>query len=141
MEELYGTDGTGLSMIRPERRCRALTADGKPCRWPTNSQFCFQHDPEREEERGLSKRLGGFVATKARALPAQTPPPSLEDPASLRQLIGMTIHQVRTGAIHPSIANSVFLGVGQALKLAELELSGQITQLEQRLERELTRRR
>jgi len=42
--------------------------------------------------------------------------------------------------IHPSIANSVFLGVGQALKLVELELSAQITQLEQRLERELGRR-
>jgi len=59
----------------------------------------------------------------------------------LRQLIGETIHQVRTGMLHPSIANSVFLGVGQALKLAELELSAQITQLEQRLERELTPRR
>ena len=43
--------------------------------------------------------------------------------------------------LHPSIANSVFLGVGQALKLAELELSAQITQLEQRLERELAARR
>ena len=119
-------------MINPQRRGEALTADGKPCRWPTNSRFCYQHDPEREEERGLSKRLGGFVATKARALPAQTPPPSLEDPAGLRQLIGETIHQVRTGMLHPTVANSVFLGVGQALKLAELELSAQVTQLEQR---------
>ena len=128
-------------MIHPQRRCEALTADGKPCRWPTNSRFCYQHDPERGEERTVSKRLGGFVATKARALPAQTPPPSLEDPTSLRRLVGETIHQVRTGAIHPSIANSVFLGISQALKLAELELSAQITQLEQRLERELAARR
>ena len=140
MEELYATDGTELSMIRPERRCRALTADGKACRWPTNGEFCYQHDPQREEERGLSKRLGGFIATKARALPLQTPSPSLEEPAALRRLIGETIHQVRTGILHPSIANSVFLGISQALKLAELELSAQITQLEQRLERELTRR-
>jgi len=124
----------------PERRCQALTADGKPCRWPTNSRVCFQHDPGREAERGLAKRLGGFIATKARALPLQTPPPSLEDPAALRRLIGDTIHQVRTGMLHPSIANSVFLGVGQVLKLAELELSAQVAQLEQRLERELTRR-
>ncbi|PWU25206.1 MAG: hypothetical protein C5B48_02470 [Candidatus Rokuibacteriota bacterium] len=124
-------------MIHPQRRCEALTADGKPCRWPTNSRFCYQHDPEREEERGLSKRLGGFVATKARALPAQTPSPSLDSPASLRQLMGETIRQVRTGAIHPSIANSVFLGISQALKLVELEVSAQIAQLEQRLEREL----
>jgi len=127
-------------VIHPQRRCEALTADGKPCRWPTNRQFCYQHDPDREEERGLSKRLGGFVATKAQALPLHTPPPTMEDPASLRQLIGETIHHVRTGLLHPSIANSVFLGVGQALKLAELELSAQITQLEHRLERELAAR-
>ena len=116
-------------MIHPQRRCEALTTDGKPCRWPTNSRFCYQHDPDREEERGASKRLGGFVATKARALPVQTPPPSLEDPASVRRLVGETIHQVRTGMIHPSVANSVFLGVGQALKLAELEVSAQVAQL------------
>jgi len=58
----------------------------------------------------------------------------------VRRLVGETIHQVRTGLIHPSVANSVFLGVGQALKLAELELSAQIAQLEQRLERQLAGR-
>jgi len=61
---------------------------------------------------------------------------------SLRQLMGETIHQVRTGMLHPEYCQQRLPACGlETHKLAELELSAQLTQREHRLECDLAARR
>jgi hypothetical protein len=117
--------------------CGATTADGRPCplRPLRGSDRCFQHseDPAVVEQRAVARRLGGLNATRQRYLSEGTVPPVLENPAGIRAVLADTIQQVRTGQLPPAAANSVVYAVSTALKLAEMELSAQVAELEQAL--------
>ncbi len=72
-------------------------------------------------------------ATCQRFLPAETVLPVLANADGVRQLLAETIQQVRTGQLPPAVANAVVYAVSTALKLAEMELSAQVAELEQAL--------
>ena len=126
---------------RPHERvathCTATTADGRPCpaRPLSGSDRCYQHsdDPVIAEQRAVARRRGGMNATCQRFLPDGTAPPVLANAEGVRQLLADTIQQVRTGQLPPAVANAVVYAVSTALKLAEMELSAQVADLEQAL--------
>jgi hypothetical protein len=59
----------------------------------------------------------------------------LDSPERIRDLLSKTVHDVRLGRLAPPVAHAVFAGVGQALRLAELEVGSMITDLERAIER------
>ncbi len=125
------------SRKRVATHCMATTADGRPCpaRPLSGSDRCYQHtdDPVIAEQRAVARRRGGMNATCQRFLPAETVMPVLANAEGVRQLLAETIQQVRTGQLPPAVANSVVYAVSTALKLAEMELSAQVAELEQAL--------
>ncbi len=122
---------------KPVTHCTATTADGRPCpaRPVSGSDRCYQHsdDPAIAEQRAVARRRGGMNATSQRFLPDGTAPPVLANAEGVRQLLADTIQQVRTGQLPPAVANSVVYAVTTALKLAEMELSAQVAELEEAL--------
>lgn len=44
-----------------ERKCKAMSADGRPCRAPAQKgkAYCFQHDPEQAQAAEDARRKGG----------------------------------------------------------------------------------
>jgi hypothetical protein len=50
--------------------CRAIKANGEPCRSPalTGSDFCLFHDPARSEEVEEARRLGGLRRRRERTV-------------------------------------------------------------------------
>jgi len=95
---------------------------------------CLWHRRSPEQRRELATR-GSIEAQRQRrkrALPASTAYPVLTDPAGCRKVLGDTIQAVRIGTLHPQLGSVVIQGVRVAIELAQLELAGQIGELERR---------
>jgi len=88
--------------------CQAIKSDGTPCNAPAinNSDFCFQHDPERQTEAEEARKKGSRIAAeRARAKnrdkvdkePLKTfRLRSLDD---VSRLLASTINEFRSGRI------------------------------------------
>lgn len=122
--------GVGL----PRGSCAGTTAPGMPClaAVQTGSRFCYFHDPAKAEERGTARRMGGRQRSRpAAVLDAETPAKEIGCVADVRDLLSETIHQVRTGAIDPKVANCVGYLSGVLLKALEVgELEDRVRALE-----------
>jgi hypothetical protein len=113
-----------------------VTATGAPCGQTigTRAKACIWHSRTAEERSALALR--GGIATRMRTvptLPEETPSPVLDNPEGVRQLIAETVQAARTGKLDHRIASVVIAGATAAIKLAELEVAGQIGALERRL--------
>ena len=120
--------------------CRGLRKDGAPCGQDLgpDRQFCPWHDPDvaPDKRRALAVRGGLARGRKVLSrLPADTPMIYLDSPEAIRELLSLTVHDVRVGRVVPAVAHAIFAGVGQALRLAEIEVGSLITDLERELER------
>lgn len=103
------------------RACVGTTTSGAPCRATpqTGSDFCFLHDPHKVEEQRRARSNGGNTRA-ARVLSADTPAKDIKSVADVKGLLSQTIHQVRTGAIDPKIANCLGYLSGILLKAIEV---------------------
>jgi hypothetical protein len=73
---------------------------------------------------------GGFSTAWQTVLPVETLPPDLRSPGDVTQLLQATVHQVRTGAVAPAVANSVGYLCGLALRSFELNLAERLAEVE-----------
>ena len=110
---------------RPPRRQRQ--------RAPYHTHRICQHAPEVAEERRAARSKGGYAATRSRVLAGDTPPLSLDSPAAVRQALEDTIQSIRTGQLAPNVGHAVLHGINVSLKLAELELSARLADLERQI--------
>lgn len=103
--------------------CAATTASGSPClaAAQAGSEFCYFHDPAKAAEREVARRAGGHQRSRpAAVLDAGTPAKDLKTVGDVKGLLSETIHQVRTGAIDPKVANCVGYLSGILLKAIEV---------------------
>lgn len=139
-----GKDGTSIDKPErrpkklggvPARRCAATKLDGRPCPLPVvlGLTCCYQHAPEVAEERRAARSKGGYAATRSRVLAGDTPRLSLDSPAAVRQALEDTIQSIRTGQLAPNVGHAVLHGISVSLKLAELELSARLADLERQV--------
>jgi hypothetical protein len=121
----------------PDRpQCGAPKRDGSPCTMKPvlGTANCFTHAPQLEAERAIARRKGGLVATHQRTMaPENAPVVSLATAADSRRLLEDVTRAVLTGQLAPNIGNSVGYLVSVGLRLAELELSAQVADLEREL--------
>lgn len=111
-----------------EKKCQYTKSEGEQCKaWAmTDSDFCFTHNPDMQEERALANQRGGQVG---KANPTEPLPPiELSQPKDVVVLLQDTIRGVRAGEIDLKIANSVGYLSGQLLKAHE------VAQLQARIE-------
>jgi len=89
-------------------RCKHVKADGTRCRARKvhASDYCFFHDPARAAERAAARQAGGRKG-KAPVLPPETPLRPVRTAGDVIELLGETIHQVRTGTLDPRVGNCV----------------------------------
>jgi len=89
-------------------RCRHVKADGTRCRARKvlASDYCFFHDPARAAERAAARQAGGRKG-KAPVLPPDTPLRPVRTAGDVIELLGETIHQVRTGTLDPRVGNCI----------------------------------
>jgi hypothetical protein len=135
--EYLGLDRTwGGSMSK----CQGVTKGGASCGQDLgpDREFCVWHDPSLSPDKRHRLAVRGGLARGRKALsrlPAETPIIRLDSPEAIRELLSLTVHDVRLGHLAPRVAHAVFAGVAQALRLAELEVGSMITDLERALER------
>jgi hypothetical protein len=113
-----------------QERCTSTTVSGVRCSaaCQSGSPFCFFHDPAKADERGEARRAGGRQRSRpAAVLNTETPARSIRSVADVTGLLSETIHQVRTGALDPKVANCVGYLSGILLKALE------VGQIEERL--------
>jgi len=118
-------------------RCRAKTADGKPCKANARAgrKHCYFHDPKSAESRAAAQANGG-AESRNRVGPAKTLGKNAAEVSITgeQEVIGVvteTVNQVRRGQIAPNVAHVIgqLLGVGlkalkqdeQDKKIAELD--------------------
>ena len=91
----------------PEQ-CKHVKADGTRCRARKvhASAYCFFHDPARAAERAAARQAGGRKG-KAAVLPPDTPLRPVRTAGDVIELLGETIHQVRTGTLDPRVGNCI----------------------------------
>jgi len=83
------------------------------------SDYCFFHDPSEARSRSAASRKGGSQGRRA-ALPSTAERVPLTDTVSIVTMLSDTIHDVRTGALDPKIANSVGYLCRSLLRAVEL---------------------
>lgn len=103
------------------RVCTGTSANGVPCRATpqSGSDFCFLHDPHKADEQRRARQAGGNTRA-AKVLSAETPAKNIKTVADVSGLLSDTIHQVRTGALDPKVANCVGYLSGILLKAIEV---------------------
>src|SRR5690349_10822888 len=108
-------------------RCQHEKADGVRCGGNAlpGSAYCYQHDPDRADERREARSAGGRARSRPRAtLPCDTPDARLETVADVIALLALTVNQVRRGELDVKVGSCVgYLSnilVG-ALKLGPIE--------------------
>lgn len=109
-------------MVREQRRCPGITAQGKPCPLfpPTGRTWCINHDPERKEEKHARSVKGGrnrASAIRARKLAAG----SMRTMGEARDYCLMSAMEVHDGEISPrqGQAISALLRTADALTVTE----------------------
>lgn len=111
-----------------DKKCQYTKSEGEQCKaWAmTDSDFCFTHNPDMQEERSLANQRGGQVGKTTTTEPL--PPIELSQPSDVVVLLQDTIRGVRAGDIDLKVANSVGYLSGQLLKAHE------VAQLQARIE-------
>jgi hypothetical protein len=100
-------------------QCTYIKADGTQCNAQamTQSEFCFSHDPETQEDKELAVRKGG-LAPKGKEEPL--PPMPITNPTEILALIHDTINRVRTSPMTHHKANCIGYLASIALKTMEV---------------------
>jgi hypothetical protein len=121
----------------PMRQCQAKNSEGKPCTAPPSSSndYCFWHDPAKEEERRLARSRGG-MSGRPRTLSPDAPDPSLRSPKEVVELMECTSGAVLRGELSPQLANASAYAATVALKAMEIELNDRLDRLERRVKAE-----
>ncbi len=125
------------------RQCQAMNKRGDPCRFaPMNGHaFCLWHspDPEMQEKAKLAAQKGA-LASAPRHLAKDHPAAKIRSIEEALAMTEETVQEVRTGALSPNVANSVFYGISVASKLLELQVLEQLEELEAAVEMKFGRR-
>ena len=122
-------------------KCGAPTARGGVCTVGRVAGFghCFQHltveeAPQLVEQRALKRREGGRNATLVRWTPEQMPDPDLSTQAAVRRLVSQTMGMTRRGELPATVANSLYLGVAQILRMEEMVQDATLRDMERKIE-------
>jgi hypothetical protein len=119
-----------MSLKRSERRCKAQTKTGKPCRAAaTPGGLCFFHaNPTKARELG---RIGGRKNGHAHSA-AATSLPALETAGALQEAVGRLIEDLHSGKLHPRVASGLASLLNLQLRVLEAStLERRVAQLEE----------
>jgi len=107
-------------MKKKPRTCQGNKKTGEKCRAAATpgSQYCFFHDPEREQERKEAQSSGGRHG-RMKTLPNDTPDTEIGNCTDVVRLISATINQVRRGELDPRVANAVGYLANVLIRAAE----------------------
>jgi hypothetical protein len=88
--------------------CKAKKPDSTPCQSAAlpGSDFCFFHDPAKEDKRREAQSLGGRQ-NRTKILGIEAPNVKIESCHDIVPLLSETINQVRKGLIDPRAANAI----------------------------------
>jgi hypothetical protein len=115
------------------RKCKFIKSDGQECRANPmkDSEFCFTHNPDTEEERMYAVSKGGSSPRKARE---PLPELKIEDAKDVVRLLSTTITEVRAGSVELRVANCIGYLSGHLIKAFEVStLEERIIRLEKLL--------
>ena len=119
------------------RECQFKKQDGQECRANPmkDSEFCFTHNPDTEEEKMLATSKGGRAPRKAyEPLPELT----IENTKDVVNLLSTTILEVRAGSIELRVANCIGYLSGHLIKAFEIsDLEERINRLERKVSIEM----
>jgi hypothetical protein len=90
-----------------------------------NSDYCFTHNPNTQQEKHLAVVKGGIMSKKVNL---DLEPLNIKTPQEIAILLEDTINGVRSGKIPPKIAYTIGYLAGHALKALEA------SNLDQRIE-------
>ena len=100
-----------MSSRRPsDRQCAHVRPNGQRCQAArqSSSRYCFFHDPVKQAELHVARRVGGINRSRPGAvLPANTPFQSLKNPGDVKRLLSDTINQTLRGIPDPKAASAV----------------------------------
>ncbi len=121
-------------------KCVARTSGGKRC--PSaplpDGDRCYQHstDPEIVQQRHLARQRGGAMTRQRCNFPVD-----MTTKQGTQRLLQNVAHAVTRGLLAPSAASAIATLVNSSLKLAELELSARLLELERQVQDEIDRAR
>ena len=118
------------------KKCIFTKSDGNKCQANAmkESQFCFSHNPDMEEERKSAVSRGG---SSPRRNYKPLPPVKIESTKDIVNLISTTISEIRAGSIELRVANCIGYLSGHLIKAFEVSsLEERLTKLEEIISRE-----
>lgn len=118
--------------MSPERTCRETTADGRPCRAPSNlvdpeTDLCPAHAEDGRERLREAARKGGEATArrlKGKGLSEDEIPP-LRRPHDAQRLLEVVIRAVATGRLGHNEGRTIVRGVREFLRAHE---KGQVSE-------------
>ena len=125
-----------LSNHEKMNTCKATRTDGEPCRAPAQAEkdYCFFHDPDREEDRIMASRNGGLAR---RRRPVSIPTAEELDPEEARAILAGLIEATINGALDPATARTVGYLLQIEAKIREgYNLEKRIEAIEETIKRE-----
>ena len=108
------------------RKCKFIKSDGEECKANAmkESEFCFTHNPDMEDERMSAVRRGGSSPRKTYE---PLPEVKIENTKDVVNLLSLTISEVRAGSVELRVANCIGYLSGHLIKAFE------VSTLEERL--------
>ena len=108
------------------RKCQFIKSDGEECKANAmrESEFCFTHNPDTEEERISAVSRGGSAPRKVYE---PLPEVKIENTKDVVNLLSTTISEVRAGSVELRVANCIGYLSGHLIKAFE------VSALEERL--------
>jgi hypothetical protein len=97
------------------KRCEALKGDGARCqgRVMEGSDWCYNHDPSKAEERRRNARRGGKTGGRGRS--------GLDETAQAKRYIKGLVNQLIRGEVARETATAAFMGLNVLARYVELE--------------------
>ena len=119
------------------KKCIFIKSNGKECRANAmrESQYCFSHNPDMEEERMSAVSRGG---SSPRRNYKPLPPVKIGDTKDVVNLLSTTISEVRAGSIELRVANCIGYLSGHLIKAFEISgLEERLAKLERIISQEI----
>lgn len=103
-------------------QCKHAKLNGEPCQAHAlpGKRCCTFHEPALKQNRAEGRKRGGVNRSRpAATLPPETPDAPLSTVDDIINLLGQTVHQVRTGQLSVNAANSIGVLSGVLLRALE----------------------
>jgi hypothetical protein len=120
-----------------KRTCRQIKANGERCRAAPlrDSEYCFMHDPSREQERDEARRLGGLRRRREKSVALVYQWLGLRSVQQIRRVLEVAVVDTLAQDNSPARSRALAYLASLALKALEVgELEERVAALEDALQ-------